>query len=425
MIVCMSLTSIDDVSDVPEPDDLPADSAPDLPAHRQRRAQEPPRAIVLGGGPLGLEAALYARRLGHQVWLFEREPTLAPDVRQWAHLGMFTAWGSTRSPLGELALREAVRDGKLTLDKFPSARTYPTGGDFVRLYLEPLAALLGKAVHLETRAVALGRSYMFPAEHADDPDKRAARRFRLLTRDPREERVWTADYVFDATGVTHSPRWLGAGGLPALGEMGGFGRIFHHVPDVTGRDRIHFLGKRTLLVGDGTSAATTALALAGVIEKPPHGAFVWVSPSREPLPLALVPDDPLTRRDTLLKKANLLTQKAHPRIQFSPVTQVEAVQHSLATNRFQVTLQVNHETKRLTMDSVVSNVGYRRDVATYERVLHPQEPGVYVIGEKAAAPEADFLLALGRTQIRDAFRQVCGQPDLDLYAEAQGLLKGL
>lgn len=401
------------------PNPVPTDSpSPELPAHRLRRTQEPLRIAILGGGPLGLEAALYATRLGHSVWLFERETEIAPDVRAWAHVSMFTPWDTNRSPLGEQWLREAVRMGRLTLERFPPGRIYPTGGEFVHLYLEPLARLLGAAVLRETRVVAVGRSYLFPDEHFDDPQKRTARRFRLLTRSPREERIYTADHVIDATGTTHTPRWMGAGGLPALGEMGGYRQIFHQIPDVKGSDRIHFLGKRTLLVGDGPSAATTALALLEVAEIEPHGSIVWATKSRAEMPLPLVENDPLTRRDTLMKKVNLLIKNGHPRLQYSPITQIEAVQHSLASGKFQATLQVNHETQRITVDSVVANVGYRRDAATYERVLHPQEPGLYFIGQKASG-SGDFFLAEGRMQIRDAFRRISGLPDLDLYAEAR------
>ncbi len=405
------------------PDPTPADIvSPELPAHRLRRMQEPPRTAVLGGGPLGLEAALYALRLGHSVWLFERETEIAPDVRAWAHVSMFTSWSANRSPLGEMLLREAVRREKLTVEKFPPGRVYPTGGEFVHLYLEPLARLLGEIVLRETRVVALGRSYLFPEEHSDDPQKRAARRFRLLTRSPREERIYTADYVIDATGVTHTPRWLGAGGLPALGEMGGYRQIFHHIPDVKGRDRIHFLGKRTLLVGDGPSAATTLVDLLEVASMEPHGEVIWATKSRADMPLPLVPNDPLPRRDTLMKKVNLLVKNGHPRLQYSPITQVEAVQHSLSNNKFHVTLQVNHDTQRLTVDSVVANVGSRINAASYERVLHPEEPGIYFVGAKATGT-GDFFLAEGRTQIRDTFRHLSGLPDLDLYAEASTALE--
>jgi hypothetical protein len=393
----------------------------ELPGFRRRRNEEPPRTAIIGGGPLGLEAALYASRLGHTVLLFEREPEIAPDVRAWAHLTMFTDWKANRSTLGELALREAVEAKKLRLNKFPAGGLHPTGASFIGLYLEPLAALLGDSVHLDTRAAAIGRSYLFADEHSEQPEKRTARRFRLVTRSPREERIFTADYVIDATGMTHTPHWAGAGGLPALGEMGGFRQIFHQIPDVLGRDRIHFLGKRVLLVGDGASAASAAVALAEIIALDLQTSVLWVTKSRAPLPLAIVPNDPLPRRDTLLKKANLLIENKHAGFEYSPITQIEAIQHSLAHSRFQVTLQVNHETKRVTVDAVVANVGFRRDVHTFEQALHPQEPDFYAVGQKTLPP-GDFLLSQGRAQIRAIFQKITGQPDLDLYSDAETAL---
>ena len=405
------------------PTQSPADqlTEAELSAFRRRRSEEPPRTAIIGGGPLGLEAALYASRLGHTVLLFEREPEIAPDVRAWAHVTMFTDWSQNRSPLGLLALHEAAEARQRPLGKLPADSLHPTGERFLEQYLQPLASALGDAVHLETRVAAIGRSYLFADEHPEQPEKRKARRFRIVTRSPREERIFTADYVIDATGMTHTPRWAGAGGLPAMGEMGGFRQIFHQVPDVLGRDRLHFLGKRVLLVGDGTSAATTAVALAEVVALDPQTSVLWVSPSRAALPLALVPNDPLTRRDTLLKKANLLIETKHAGFEYSPITQIEAIQHSLAHSRFQVTLQVNHETKRVTMDAVIANVGYRRDVHTFEQALHAEEPDFHAIGQKTLPP-GDFLLTQGRAQIQGLFRQITGQSDLNLYGDAEAAL---
>ncbi|MDQ6926031.1 MAG: FAD-dependent oxidoreductase, partial [Candidatus Eremiobacteraeota bacterium] len=317
-------------------------SPSDLPAHFLRRQQEPRRVVVIGAGPVGLEAALYAQRLGCSVRVFEREEFVGPDVCAWGHVSMFTPWAANRTPLAVLALHDAARQAHRSPPIFPPDAVYPTGGEFLDRYLHPLAHLLGDSLLLSTRVVGVGRSYLFADEHADAPEKRTARRFRLLTRSPLEERMFTADFVLDASGVSHSHAWLGAGGLPALGEMGSARAIFYDLPDIGGRDRIHFLGKRTLLVGDGASAATSALALADVCEKDPPGTFIWAAKSRADLPLPMVPDDPLPRRELLFKRANLLAAQGHPCMEeYLGTTQVDALAYSLGTGQFEVSLQVN------------------------------------------------------------------------------------
>ena len=40
---------------------------------RPERSPQPPRVAVIGGGPTGLEAAVYAKQLGFRVLLFERD----------------------------------------------------------------------------------------------------------------------------------------------------------------------------------------------------------------------------------------------------------------------------------------------------------------------------------------------------------------
>ena len=398
---------------------VPTSDTQNLPAYRLRQMENPPCVAILGAGPAGLEAALYARRLGFKTLLFERDPLVAAEVRRWAHVPMWTPWADNQTPLGEIALRENAR-GRFAL---PRPQIYPTGGEYLLRYLEPLARLLGDSLHADTRVVAVGRAFMFPDEHADQPQTRQTRRFRLLTRSPREERVFNADFVLDTTGVTHSPRWVGPGGLPAVGEMGSRGHFFTHIPDIAGRDRIHFLGKRTLLVGDGPSAATCAVALGELLDKDPPASLEWETKTRDLLPLTFAPYDTLPRRDLLVKKANLLAVNGHARLEYLPTTQVEAVQHSLADSRFTVTLQVDHVTRRLKVDAVIAAVGSRTDTHTFERALHPAEPGLFVLGSKAGpCAGQDFALSQLRAQIRDTFREICSEPDLDLYAQAADAL---
>lgn len=367
---------------------------------------------IIGAGPIGLEAALYAQRLGLKPLLFERENQIAPDIRAWGHIPMFTPWGANRTPLGEQALREAALP-------LPAASLHPTGAEFADHYLEPLAKVLGNALMRETRVVGVGRSYLFTEDFEDDPERRVLRRFRLLTRSPLEERVFTADAVLDASGVSHTPNWAGVGGLPALGEMGSMSRVFYGVPDILGRDRIHFLGKTTLLIGSGTSAATSATLLDEVLRLDPSGRVLWAVKTPGDLPLSVRENDPLPRRDLLLKKANLLVAQAQPGWEFFPRSQVEAIQHSLSTGRFQVTLQVDRVTRRFSVDSVIANVGAKRGIDTYESALRPSdEPGFYTLGAKSDSIPDDFLLRASFVQIRDAFRRIMDDDELDLYTEA-------
>ena len=70
----------------------------------------PATIAILGAGPIGLEAALYARVLGYDVVVYEAGSHVAASVCEWGHVRMFTPFGMNRSPLGLAALR-AQHDG--------------------------------------------------------------------------------------------------------------------------------------------------------------------------------------------------------------------------------------------------------------------------------------------------------------------------
>ena len=64
----------------------------------------PARIAIMGAGPVGLEAALYARYLGYDVDLYE-QGRVAEHVLRWGHVRMFSPFGGNRSPLGVAALK--------------------------------------------------------------------------------------------------------------------------------------------------------------------------------------------------------------------------------------------------------------------------------------------------------------------------------
>ena len=98
-----------------------------------------PRIAVLGAGPIGLEAALYARSLQLPVTVYERA-RVGEHLRRWGHVRLFSPFGMNVTPLGRAALLadNARRD-------FPADADCVTGREHVARYLEPLAQSAGKS----------------------------------------------------------------------------------------------------------------------------------------------------------------------------------------------------------------------------------------------------------------------------------------
>ena len=93
----------------------------------------PARIAILGGGPLGLEAALYARFLGYDIALYEKG-ILCDRLNRWAEVEMFTPFSLNASSLGLAALK--AHDPSYTP---PSDDAALTAGEFYVRYLLPLS----------------------------------------------------------------------------------------------------------------------------------------------------------------------------------------------------------------------------------------------------------------------------------------------
>src|SRR5947209_9148574 len=94
---------------------------------------EPLRVAVLGAGPVGIEAALYAKACGLTVAVYERGQ-VGEHLLRWGHVRLFTPFGMNATPLGlQTLLREKpARDIPAEADILP-------GRQFRDAYLVPLA----------------------------------------------------------------------------------------------------------------------------------------------------------------------------------------------------------------------------------------------------------------------------------------------
>lgn len=397
------------------------------------------RIAVLGAGPIGLEAALYAAHLGHDVQIYERG-SIAQHIADWGFVRLFSPFRLNRSELGRRRLEEVGR-------KLPAEEAFLTGERFVMDYLLPLSDLpeLSGRTHERTCVVSVGRSIHGKGMLLGD--RRASSRFRLLLeRDGVEREDW-ADVVFDCTGTYGQARHLGDGNLPALGERALGDKIRRRLEDIAGARRAEYSGKRVLLVGSGQSAATALDALLLLDDV----SVDWVVRTECAAPYPRVADDPLPERDRLAELGNRLAAGVEPRVRYRPGTQLRSLAEQ-ADGSIRVALNSGGEDETISVDRVLGLVGYRPDRSVYrnlqfhecyasegpmklaatllgddggdclaqtgsgpDSLLNP-EPNFFVLGAKSYGTHSKFLIRIGIEQIRDAFTLVESNPRLNLYA---------
>ncbi|MFE6128206.1 NAD(P)-binding domain-containing protein [Streptomyces sp. NPDC056437] len=225
--------------------------------------------IVIGAGPAGLAAAAHLLEQGLEPLVLEAGPTAGSAVREWSHVRLFSTWGEVTDPAAEKLLAPT---GWVK----PDATTYPTGGDWVEQYLQPLADVLGEGVRVDatvTGVSRVGRDRIVDADRDKQPFV-----VHISTADGGEERIF-ARAVIDASGTWTTPSPAGGSGLPALGEQAAVDRITYRVPDLKDPEvRGRYAGKRTAVIGSGASAFT-ALAYLADLAKADDGTDthgVWI-----------------------------------------------------------------------------------------------------------------------------------------------------
>ena len=377
----------------------------------------PVRVAVLGAGPVGLEAALYAKSLGLAVTVYERGQP-GGHLDRWGFLRMFTPFGMNVTPLGRNALLKDDPDRDLPADADPL-----TGREFKDRYLVPLAnstALRG-VVQTDARVLAVGRGGWRKSEPA------AARLppFRLLVRSGSgAERFDAADVVLDCTGTLAAPNWAGDGGLPAAGEVAARQHMSYWVDDVRDSRRAVYANRTVVVIGGGYSAATMACELAAVAERDQSTWVVWLTHAPRSAPLPRLPNDPLKERDRLAARANHLAARCDGNLEYHPQTAIDEIVCRGADQGFRVAGRVAGKPQVWEAERVIACVGYRPDLSlcTELRVAEPtgdvatDEPGYFVLGQKSMGRSSEFLLADGHQQIRKVFAVVQRQPGLDQYA---------
>src|SRR4051812_18429740 len=123
-----------------------------------------PRIVVLGAGPVGLEAALYAAGLRLPVTVYERG-RVGEHVLRWGHVRLFSPFGMNTTPLGRAAIR-----ADNSRHEFPGDADTLTGKEHLAAYLDPLAksSALKDCIKKDTQVLHVGRRGFLKGEHPGD-----------------------------------------------------------------------------------------------------------------------------------------------------------------------------------------------------------------------------------------------------------------
>jgi thioredoxin reductase len=384
---------------------------------------------IIGAGPIGLAAAANLAERGVPFRVYEAGAAVGAHIRDWGHVRIFTPWEQSVDP----ASRRLLEASGWTL---PQSSALPTGRDLCEHYLVPLAALPALAGNIETdaRVIAITRRGIDKVASKD----RAERPFALrITARLGPERVVYARAVIDASGTWQNPNPLGGSGIEAAGEARVRGQLAYGMPDVLGKERSRYEGKRVCVVGAGYSAINVLLDLVRLNATAP----AWAVRGRNMARIYGGGDaDELAARGKLGQHLRSLV--ASGRIELVMGFSTEAV--TAAGDGLVLTGETDNTAVSLSaVDEIIVATGQRPDLSLtrelrleldpwlesvkalgplidpnihscgsvdphgHRETSHP-EPGFYTIGVKSYGRAPTFLLLTGYEQARSVAAALAG-----------------
>ena len=120
------------------------------------------RLAIIGAGPIGVELGLLALERGMTISILERGESVGAQVLLWKHVRLFSPWSMNTSDAGRRVLQEVGL-------QLPDCEEFPTGGEFVVRYLQPLVEHIQKhprcsAVSFNARVLSIGRGALLKGE---------------------------------------------------------------------------------------------------------------------------------------------------------------------------------------------------------------------------------------------------------------------
>jgi thioredoxin reductase len=386
--------------------------------------------VVIGAGPIGLAAASHLHEYNLDSVVFEAGDNVAASIRDWAHVRLFTPWRVNIDPASQRLLD---RQGW----EIPDLDAPPSGAELIEAYLEPLAATpeLAGSIQTNHRVLAVAREGFDKAARTVGLQQSP---FVVIVDTPAGLRRIHARAVIDASGTWTTPNPLGSSGIEVPGEREYAARVSYGIPDMLGRHRDRFAGKRVAVVGSGHSAQNVLLDLAVLRQSSPGTEITWVV-RRDDMGMIfdVQPDDPLPARIELGFAVDRLVRD-------SLVSLVTGFHVSALEDYNDGLLLMSGDGRELDpVDEVIAATGFRPDLSLLKELrlaldpsfeaperlsslidpklhscasvplhgaaelAHP-EPDVYVVGMKSYGRAPTFLLATGYNQVLSVVEKVSG-----------------
>jgi N-acetylglutamate synthase-like GNAT family acetyltransferase len=401
--------------------------------------QEAPRrngalpVAVMGAGPVGLAAAARLLERNIPFVVLETGKQVGANLIDYGHVRLVSPWQYNIDPA--MAKRLALNGWQS-----PPPKDVPLAREVAERVLQPFAALpeVASALKLNTKVVSVGREGFDKVKSAG----RAEAPFVVRAMLDGKTIELCASAVIDATGTWGTPNPVGASGLPAVGELEAQDQIYYGIPDILGTERARFVGKRTLVVGAGHSAANALLYLAELARQAPATRLMWSVRSGALTRVFGGGDaDALPARGQL--GASLRALRDSGAMEFISGLRITAVEREAGQLKV-MGLNVQGETVTLNgIDQIVCATGQRPVLSLtselrvkldpllestealgplidpnvhscgtvrphgHRELAHP-EPGLYTVGVKSYGRAPTFLMATGFEQVRSVVAAIAG-----------------
>jgi pyridine nucleotide-disulfide oxidoreductase len=212
--------------------------------------------------------------------------------------------------------------------------------------------------------------------------------------------------VVDASGTLDRPGYVGASGVPALGERAASDHIFYGIPDVLAAQRARYAGRRILVIGSGHSALNALLDLAQLADDEPATHVTWAI--RRPAIGQLLGG---ARQDQLVERGRLgaNVRRLLNQGRITVVTNFRVDQITRAADGFVV---ADGDRTLPPVDEIIAATGFRPDWSMLSEVRLDLDPAVE--SPRTLAPLIDPNIHSCGT-VRPHGAEELKHPDRDLY----------